>query len=1580
MDKNVLGRNYTFPIYKADGTSFHGLELKKATYDSVVMSLGDKITGDVYYRDNTLQFTMQEYIEFKKNPNDENEQSVKFVLVNPPTVVKEGLVGDNTELRGMTKYSFTFYHPMCQLSNLPFTDIAVSDNQRRYLSENKEFNWIGKPDDYIAKLNKNLEGTLWVAVKSERFPQEKDDELSEVLQFSNETIADALKKGYDTWGVPFVIDAISEGEYTYIDEHNEEKDYYSEQGGGKRFVILIGLPSNEIYGSDIDRQMDSPFVFRYGKGVGLKNNSRTPRNNKVITRISGYGSEKNVPFGYPQIIWTGNQDWDYTIDNDATNPLSYPIYRGIVGGQYVKLIKHPFTRNHLMPSIYTDCVNRKVNPRADGYDPTIELVDYYDAIGEDYPNKINLLAPSYESHEFDVKPELDSERELGIVSATPLNADLTPASTWDDTMDDDGNYLQSYFQITLPQLSFDVYACAAITEEMQINMRSGDCMGCTFTIQVDWDDYKRNFYDQVGNFVPNGEQRNLTKYPKSNDGQISVIVQKDNNTFGVLLPSAYQRPRGGDVFVILGISLPIEYIHDAEQRLDDVMKSYMLENNVYNFDYPLKFDEHYLATHTGILTQIRTNTIIHFEFADTELQLYVKQLTVKYGYGVLPQYEITLTDNIDVVLNQIGQVADDVERLGSLISILRQDYSRNVWLELAKKLSKTEDDVARGVITFLKGIAFGASQTWKIDGNGNAILNTINAQDAIFNTLTAQNAHFFTLIIDEIKSVGGQLIITAANCRIDYVEDLQNGDYKCYFKSSDGSRNINNQWRVGMQAIHMEFNVDSNGTRNYWRVVKDVSSDAEEVSFYDNDGNEQTMMCHWVVLCDYKHTKEIDGVTIGDSIPMAGDDLSQLGFNEAWCLAQPNGTLPSDYKQLENAIILSAYNIPFVYTGSYKGDANGIQAPLYAAFSGINDFVVAENNLMVGIAGNGHVFKGRVIIEQGSTLADGRDVNNLGVQEGNLLRNSGFTGDYESIEVDANLEMSEDTEVYSDSLKYWVATDAEGRADASAVEVIEESNAVSGYAATIDGKLSQDVDVYPDTWYMLMFKAYISDNTSGMLTINLGGNLMTKEVTYTTQRFALPIHTGDSVDNTDKKLVLSGENITVYDLMLVEGNIPTEYKPSEKDNDKALAELLGLEYLRKAIYEANTEIIGGLIMSQLIKVGNYVNGQQQNTGGMSGLYTDDNSPFLWGGGTFEQAIETIMYYASRRPEHFFDEEPEGHVNFAVTHGGRAILNDIVLRGWIHAIGGVFKNIHSPNYSFEIDEEGNVTLKGRIESNEGKIGGWKLSTEGLLSENATDITDVLAKWRNQSEIVPFAYLDDSTLLLQDVTYNYFGSTVATKIGIGKYSDPTPTGNPPSYNIHDSALYIYRRYSSLDRGFERQYYPAAIIISDNAGDGDVALHLGGALRVTGGVMEYGIVKVYGENNIPDGAVLLDLSVGTTYTFHAGWTEGNDMQVNIPNLAHVKAQLGIKSSDATTTFCVPVTIVNSSLSVKRIHIFMEADENQNRAHIRDNNGGYWSDVSSTADNIELIKGDSVELLITYLGGTLSDNYFAQVIRKND
>jgi len=910
---NPNGLNLKFNIYYDDEYgvqhTFHDIVLRKVTYDNQIMSLGTNITGDFVWIDNKLQFSMREYIIY---------DDVKYYIVNPPTIVRNGLVKDSSDTKGGAKYSVTFYHPEYWLGEYSFCDVAVNSDEEIYLSQNKKFSWIGHLDDFVDKLNKNLESTLWVCrIDMATVPYSKyHEELSDVLAFDNQYISDVLKTAYETWDVPYTTSILSTTDEDYAD--------------GKRYLITFGLPSTEIMGTtnetvscdtnngqgiyyyrqpfhlykggslqvqsgatildanlvntglttyvaseetdvyaaylghsaDVNCTIVNSYIFKMGKDVGLKNNSATPKNNKIVTRLSGYGSENNVPFGYPQIIWTGDQNAEFTIGNSIgvkenvtingrtyAKAISYPIYNGIVNGQWVKLIKHPFTRTTLMPSVYHDRVNKKVNPYADGYNPQIEIIDYYDAPST-YPNPVNLNAPNCEIHQFeDIKPRFDSvgvnHEILGAVpyeqkydniitlgefqdivdalitedlrktnsrecadlmmfktwvmqgsehdyvrdGAKPVTINTTimfddsnfmsglyisplfslsyqvyrqstmPDVSWDDTMDDDGKYKQSYFKLTLPPLGFDIYACAAIPEEMQINMRSGACIGCTFTVQINWDDYKSVFYDDAGNFVPQGEKRlsRIDDYPDSTNTSITVIVEKDLNTFGTIMPNVYQQPKNGDKFVILGISLPLTYVTSAEQELDEAMMEYMLENNVYHFDYPLNVSEKFLYDRRlDILPQIANNKLFRFKFGDMINALYIKQLSIKYGENPLPEYSITLADDVEITLNQIGQTTEDVSKLRVQMSQIASYYGYNsqegyasLQNQLDQKLSKVNEDVANEKITFEKGLESnksivagddilsrnyegstnaGQGVGWRIDGGGNAEFESVRVR------------------------------------------------------------------------------------------------------------------------------------------------------------------------------------------------------------------------------------------------------------------------------------------------------------------------------------------------------------------------------------------------------------------------------------------------------------------------------------------------------------------------------------------------------------------------------------------------------------------------------------------------------------------------------------------------------------------------------------------------------------------------------------------------------------------------------------------------------------------------------------
>lgn len=812
-------------IYNEDGTPFHDISLRKHTFSTIVMSLNDKIEGEFYYKDNSLSFTLQEYVEYK---------GIKYILKNPPVVVRKGMTSENSEAKGMTKYSCTFYHEMIELYNIPFTDIAISSSEESYRSEKRTFSWIGTLSMFVQKINSCLVGTKWTCKLQPTFVD--DGTMSDVLSFSNQFISDVCKTAYETWKVPFVVDG---------------------------YTIWFGKPSKEILDNE-----NKPYIFKFGQGVGLKNNDCTPKNNKVITRIAGYGSNINIPYGYPIIT-----------DADGNR------------------IEHPYTRDTLMPSVYVEAVRNKVL-----FGSKEPLIDYYDA-DSSYPTPINPLAPVFHIQEFSsIQPTIEGMTYKG--QAIDLFKEvIVPEGGWDDYIDPEtGEVRQSYFDVTLYPLGFDLYAQAAVTSGMTFSMKSGDTLGANYEVAVDWEDVKKNFYvtDEAGNIVfkPNGEQRDYAKYPDSTDQAITIKLTKDLDTFGTIMPSKFQQVKTGDKFVILHIEMPQAYIDKAQERLDVAMKRYMLENNMPLYDYPLSFDEHFLETNQAILAQIKPNTIVRFLYKDNEdaMELSVKEMSIQYGTNPLPTYNITLTDEVSIVLNQIGQIADGLSKLGSQVAQLQAIYGLDIVGELNKKLSRVKDDTAQGMITFLRGLKVGSYVTGSTGGIFYA--DTDGKSHAELDYLTVRmKAMFYALEIIKTGVIGGRQMITpggAIECikiedRNDILDEEGNKtgenvwDYwRCYFYQDDGTEALDNRFRAGDMALAQDFNIKEgvyeNVSNHYlWRLVVNVGTNYIDISKTDADA--------------------------ASDAPRVGDTICQLG-NKTFVDA--NGVTHVEDKTRQNAIIFSA--------------------------------------------------------------------------------------------------------------------------------------------------------------------------------------------------------------------------------------------------------------------------------------------------------------------------------------------------------------------------------------------------------------------------------------------------------------------------------------------------------------------------------------------------------------------------------------------------------------------------------------------------------------------------------------------------
>lgn len=464
------------------------------------------------------------------------------------------------------------------------------------------------------------------------------------------------------------------------------------------------------------------------------------------------------------------------------------------------------------------------------------------------------------------------------------------------------------------------------------------------------------------------------------------------------------------------------------------------------------------------------------------------------------------------------------------------------------------------------------------------------------------------------------------------------------------------------------------------------------------------------------------------------------------------------------------------------------------------------------------------------------------------------------------------------------------------------------------------------------------------------------------QRYELHFSTPSEV--TSALFKIKSTSCTISEIMLSYGSLAPAWSPAYSDNDKSLAKFKNLKFLTDAITQGSTTIDGGLVMSQQFKVGNFRDKKMiKETGGMSGYYNDDESPFLWCGGTLEQAIYTIQKYEYNPNYKPTAEELNNLAKFVVTHGGRAILTDIILRGIIYAEGGVMKSIKSPNGNFEIDEEGNAKLKGHIEAGDGKIGGFDINRDSLFHGDTS-------KWATTDNENISQVGWNFIRIAQAITY--VNRPIAyQKIGIG--GNANPNDKEDSNSVGSTAMYIYRKMLAYTE--EKAYKPAAIIESRNVQNRDIALRLIGGLQVYGGVIQHGRVMTYTKDGDTNE---LNLSFGTMFTLRNA--SADSMDFFFPSLPEARHQLGV--TDADEEFCIPVTVVAAAGTTKfAISTQLAAQDTPyteaDGGRFVDNNGtwDYGNDKHYGGNRIAMENGDSWSFSLTF---TKAQGFYIQILNR--
>ena len=756
-----------------------------------------------------------------------------------------------------------------------------------------------------------------------------------------------------------------------------------------------------------------------------------------------------------------------------------------------------------------------------------------------------------------------------------------------------------------------------------------------------------------------------------NDTQEFEIINTypDENT---QIPGGNIIPDVGDTYILTNIRMPDAYYPIAEeqykQAVDSFLTEYSKDISIYSGDTDyIHVDKNSVPLSLG--QRVRLEDAQYFEagYLDTRITRIERKL------GNLSEASIDCSSavstswksSVDSTLNNLEYTLAQ-EMAQTFIRLLKMgdtespsDYTTFSSLRSRNEfISKRNPDIANELITFLKGLLVGKN------GSGWTVLEDGTTQAVVDRLYVKIKAVFDELEVKKKTHVGGEQILSPAGMKCVRVEELDES-YRCFFLSEVDGITINNEFTVGTLALSQEFNIKEGTSHNvsnryYWREVTGVGSDYIDLSKTNAD-------------------KDSD-------IPVAGDDIIGLGHltditrQAAIILSSVNETSPSIiFYQGINSFSLAGKEV--IGLGFDKSTGHAYINVYGDAYIGAKD----ESTYIRYTQKGGVDIKGMFHIEQGSTgwknmeglpdeiqaAADlaqkAQDaIDNAAIGSVNLLRNSGFTGDYESETLSSDTQLSADTELYSKQLKYWT-----GVATVSA-----DSAAGSEYSAAI-GSLSQSVSLIKNENYVISFKA-----KGVSVAVSCGDFSTTQPLTSGYQRYTFKF-----AFNGTGIFMLSG-TATICDLQLERGTIATDWKPSILDNDKATAGFQSINYIASVIKDGSVDILGGLILANMIQLGNYKDGKMQKvTAGVSGIYNDDDDVAFWAGGKLEQAILTVMRFRNDPNYQPTDAEWANMANFVATHGG-----DVFLRGYIYALGGYFRGkIEIANGKILLNEDGSGQL-------------------------------------------------------------------------------------------------------------------------------------------------------------------------------------------------------------------------------------------------------------------------------------------------
>ena len=336
------------------------------------------------------------------------------------------------------------------------------------------------------------------------------------------------------------------------------------------------------------------------------------------------------------------------------------------------------------------------------------------------------------------------------------------------------------------------------------------------------------------------------------------------------VPGGVLEPKAEDTYILWNVRMPDEYYPIAEEEYATAVEKYMdehcLDKSVYkcSTDY-VALKKRGVVPCMGQRVRLESDRFFASGYRASRITVVDQKLERP------TEADIEISD----VLSQTTQsrMADEIENVRSEVkanTVELPDVIRS-WdttlptdnnLFSARRseqefLSRKRNDRTKGRITFEQGVVFGEEENGFVDGKGNAELLTAVVRELlssgdytgggltdrgwelgmdedrlshlIVDKLTVRQVmNVFELLINKVRSVGGQICVSAANGKIKAVEEQ--GDY--YLISFEQKNMFVRHDLVRCQTF------TGTDLRSYWVEVADVTTDGIVVTKEEFEGVE----------------------------------------------------------------------------------------------------------------------------------------------------------------------------------------------------------------------------------------------------------------------------------------------------------------------------------------------------------------------------------------------------------------------------------------------------------------------------------------------------------------------------------------------------------------------------------------------------------------------------------------------------------------------------------------------------------------------------------------------------------------------